>query len=135
MDLERLLVSGDHAGLQRALDDAIVTIRIKLRTDKRAGSLRRHAFDYGFVRNLAGLGWIATLLAVASLVGALSATVHRIAPVPVVFIETMFAVGATNFLFMKSWYVHLCSERYAEGFFTTVSTIAASGGPTQPKPS
>jgi hypothetical protein len=131
LNLEALVAAKQEQELQRALDDAVLTSRNKIRKDKRAELLQEHNIYYGFSRNLAGLGLPTALISSAALIGAVIAARQDLAPVPIVFIEALFVVFSITFLFLRNRYVCHCADRYAEFFLVTASGIV--GAAASPK--
>ena len=126
LDLNHAYQSNDLAELTRTIDDAVLTARNRIRNDKRAELLRQHNIYYGFARNLAGLAWYTLALSAFSLIAAGIGGFEGLVPLPVTLIELLFVVIAIGFFFVRDTYVWHCAERYAEFFFTTATTIAAS---------
>lgn len=124
LSFDALIADGDSAELQRALDDAVLMVRNKIRTDNRADLLRQHNIYYGFARNLAGLAWTAAVLSTLSLVVAGIAAYREVAPLPLPAIEALFVVVAIGFVFLRTQYVCHCADRYAEFFLTTATIIS-----------
>jgi len=126
LNFDSLIGSGDLDELRRALDDAVSTVRNKIRADKRAELLRQHNIYYGFARNMAGLASSATLLSLLASIVAGVAAYKNFAPVALPAIEVLFFVIAFGFLIQGTQYVCNCADRYAELFLVTATAIADS---------
>jgi hypothetical protein len=132
LDLETVIATNDVDELTRILNDAVLSVRNKIRHDKRVALLRQHNIYYGFARNLSGLKWVTLGLTTFSVVAALIAVRQQMLPVPVVLIEFLFLTVAASFVTISERYVRHCAERYAEFFLTNVVTIAKSTRASRP---
>jgi hypothetical protein len=129
LDLESAVTTGDVAELRRAIDDAVLTVRNKVRDRKGTALLRQHNIDYGFSRNLAGLRWCILGLSALSLVVAIFGASREMLPLPVTLVELLFFTVAVAFMFVSSSYVRHCAQRYAESFLTTMAEMAKATSP------
>lgn len=107
--------------MERLINDAVSTLRYRLRNSKHADRLRVHNTDYGFARNFAGLRVAWVTASVLSFIGCAAAYVWAEGKilwcaVSLVLMITAFLLG---FRILPN-YVRQKARHYAESFWSAV---------------
>jgi hypothetical protein len=124
VDLELAARSTDPGELRRAIRDAVAACRGAMRRHEKAQMLTAKNIEYGFARNLAGLRWLALVIAAACFGGSLYGALHLGLPAGGTVLLAAFVVVAAFYCHLATDYVEHCADRYAEFFFAAVLEIA-----------
>ena len=128
LDIPIVAAQGDEAELERIINDAVSVLRHQFRDTKFNGLLATHNEDYGFARNLMGLGIFWLPAAGASLVATWTAYLAGAAPIIWALAASAVLVLCVVFFLVLPGYVRQRAERYTESFFGTLVQVDRASG-------
>ena len=124
LDIAQAATQGDKGNLDRVINDAVRTLRNRLRRTGRSGLLPTHNVDYGFARNLAGLRafWFPASIASAGVTwGLYFATQSGVLWAAIASLILLIALCALRIL---PEFVRQRADRYAESFFGALEELS-----------
>jgi hypothetical protein len=117
LDIEAVDAANEKE-LRAIINDAVRTLRYRLRNSEHADRLRMHNMDYGFARNFAGLRslWL-SLVAISFVVCLIDYSQFSGQLSWVVISSVVLILGCVLAFVLLPRYVHWKAESYAESFF------------------
>ncbi len=124
LELDETQGEQDEGEQKRVIDDAIGSVRNRIRGTKEAEFLHRQNIEYGFARNLGGLRRLLVPLSLLCSAGSAFAAWQGLLPYGVAGIQACVFLFVAIYAVKASAFVKHCAARYAEAFFATISRVA-----------
>ncbi len=124
LDIAKAAFESDTAEIDRVIADTVMIARNKIKGNKKAALMQKYNITFGFARNLAGMRWLTFVICLVCFGLSAWGNLRWGFETSGTIIQLLFLVIAAVYFWLANGYVRHCAVRYAEFFFTAVTSIA-----------